>query len=123
MSPLGDFGFRSPSDGLLHLAGKSLATLPQTGKLVDPTGLLDVADAAVDRVGSLLVGFEVRPDILAEEPADLRLNSPAPRTLKLGVLDVASKQRSLGASVCFMDATWQLAALESVEPPRLLWRR
>jgi hypothetical protein len=99
VTPLGILGIRSPIDGLLHLPGKPLAALPKAGKTVDPPDLLDVTDAAVDRVGLPLVSLEVWPDVPGEKYANLRLDSLSPGPLKLGMADVAPKQRYFRARV------------------------
>src|SRR5262245_61747721 len=124
---VGPLGFSvislSPRDVLLHLLGKSRAAICERWEHIDPTELGEtLAVPIVDGVVLLLVTLELGSDVLVEEHADLGLNRPAPHPLEVGVPDVAKKQYPLGTRVRFGHAPRQFAALEGVEPPRLLGR-
>jgi hypothetical protein len=107
---------------LSHHVGEFLAALFQRREPKNRTFLVNFLAPGSDLIVHIPLGLKIRSDIFVEEPSDLCLDCLAPHSLKVGVLDVASKQFSLRANIPLTTSPRQLSTLERVVPPGLLCR-
>ena len=117
-----DIVFTIPVYGFPHHVGEFLAALFQRREPKNRTFLVNFLAPGSDLIVHIPLGLKIRSDIFVEEPSDLCLDCLAPHSLKVGVLDVASKQFSLRADIPLTTSPRQLSTLERVVPPGLLCR-